>query len=288
METMTITDDYTIRYKRYESKDPRLGRNVRHDSRSLSFQVEAAPLESLKSIRHQRYIPILDQGNLGSCTGNAAVGCLGTGTFWTSSVVATLQGKDAIYDEQYAVKVYSDATKLDPYVGTYPPADTGSDGLSVAQVLRQRGLISGFQHATSLEAALTALSRQPVLIGSEWRHDMFRPQPDGQVVITGSVDGGHEYVLDELDVDRKIVWLANSWSTRWALQGRAYLTWDALGELLDADGDCTVLTPLNQPAPTPTPPTPPAPPSPVPTDQKKAEFLRAYNEFSAAVVKFTS
>lgn len=277
--------EYSVFIKRFSAADPRLGRHVRHDSRSWNFQVEAESLGSLKSIRHTRHIPILDQGNLGSCTGNAATGCLGTGQFWNETAVENiLSVSDSTHNEAVALELYSLATQLDSYAGTYPPNDTGSDGLSVAKAAQKMGLIAGYQHAMSLEAGLTALSKQPIIVGTSWRGDMFTPKPDGRLVITGSVEGGHEYELDELDMENKRVWMDQSWGV-WGLKGRAYLTFDDFGTLLDDQGDCTVFTPLSQPAPTPTPPAPPAPPSP---SDPKAEFLKAYNTFAAAVVKYTS
>lgn len=261
-----MAEDFTIRYKRYDAVDPRLGRHVRHDSRSLSYLYpETADPKTLTSVRHERHIPTLDQGDLGSCTGNAATGNLGTAAFWDQGE-QVLSATDADADETYAVGVYSDATKIDPYSGTYPPTDTGSDGLSVAKVLKNRGIISGYQHATSLNAALNALASQPVIIGVEWRNDMFDPDKDGRIHITGAVAGGHEIVLDELDVENERVWIHNSWGDSWGVDGRAYLTWDDFGTLLKADGDVTIFTPITEPAPVPTPPTPDPTPTPDPVD----------------------
>ena len=55
----------------------RLGRHVRHDSRSLLFpwQQSGTPLQDVLLTRH---IALLDQGDVGSCTGNAETGALGT------------------------------------------------------------------------------------------------------------------------------------------------------------------------------------------------------------------
>lgn len=243
---MTSTE-FTIFRRKYDASDPRLGRHVNHDSRSWNFAIEAESLGSLKSIRHPRHIPILDQGRVGSCTGNAAVGCIGTGQFFDAPLVRSmLSTTDAKHDEQYALQVYSKATLIDAEPGSYPPTDTGSDGLSVAKVLRGSGLITRYRHAFSLESALTALSKQPVIVGTEWTGDMFTPLHDGRLVPAGQVEGGHEYVLDELDVENKRVWMDNSWTVRWGIQGRAYLTWDDFGMLLSNRGDCTVFTPLSQ------------------------------------------
>jgi hypothetical protein len=238
--------------------DPRLGRHIRHDPRSWNFAFTAADPSTLKSKRHNSQIPTLDQGQLGSCTGNAATKCLSYDPFWGEPEVQKVLGMDETSDEQFAVGVYSDATKLDNYPGAYPPKDTGSDGLSVATVLKKRGLISGYQHAFSLEALLTALAKQPVIVGTRWHQDMFKPAADGKLEITGAIAGGHEYCLDEIDVSNKRVWLQNSWGDGWGQQGRAYVTWDDMSTLLAASGDCTIFAPLASPPPPPPPDDPQA------------------------------
>lgn len=235
----------------------RLGRHVRHDPRSLRYQVAAKSLGTLKSVRHQRAIPVLDQGDLGSCTGNAAEGVLGTSPLY-EAIPTTVLGRpsgNAQVDEDQAVALYSAATSLDDYDGGYPPTDTGSDGLSVAKAALAAGLISGYQHATSLEAALTALEARPVITGINWYDSFDQPASDGLIVISkrASVRGGHEIELEELDVDNELVWLTNSWSTAWGVDGRACIGWDDFGRLLDEKGDVTDFVPLSEPAPTPTP-----------------------------------
>ncbi len=243
--------------KHFENpSDPRLGRHIRHDPQSWRFAFEAVDISTLASVRHQSQIPTLDQGNLGSCTGNAATKCLSYEPFWSSPPVQAVIGSDAVADEAYAVGVYSAATKVDDYPGVYPPTDTGSDGLSVATVLKSRGLISGYQHAFSLEALLSALAKGPVIVGTEWRQDMFHPAPDGRQKITGAVEGGHEYCLDELDVENQRVWMQNSWGSNWGVAGRAYFSWDDMKALLGASGDCTIFAAIAAPLPPPPPPDP--------------------------------
>ena len=134
----------------------------------------------------------------------------------------------------------SGATRIDPFPGTFPPEDTGSDGLSVCKVAKQAGLISRYEHAFSLDAALTALQSGPVLVGITWKAGCDHPMSDGLVHWTGSVRGGHEIVADEIDVERKRVGFTNSWGPGWSLGGRFFLTWDDLGAALDASGDVTV------------------------------------------------
>ncbi len=107
--------------------DPRLGRHVNHDERSRRFPYRG-PVSPLHAVKHERHVPVFDQGSLGSCTGNAAVGCLATGPFFDTvgpEDDARLRGLDQVA----AVEVYEAATTVDPFPGQYPPTDTGSDGL---------------------------------------------------------------------------------------------------------------------------------------------------------------
>ena len=235
----------------------RLGRHVRHDPRSLRYQVPARSTGTLKSVRHNRRISVLDQGSLGSCTGNAAEGVLGTSPFY-DAIPTTVLGRptgNTRVDEDQAIALYSAATALDDYDGGYPPTDTGSDGLSVAKAALAAGLISGYRHATSLEAALAALEDVAVVTGINWYDSFDEPSASGLITIAkrASVRGGHEVELEELDVDNRVVWFTNSWSESWGVAGRACIGWDDFGRLLDEQGDVTAFVPLSQPAPTPTP-----------------------------------
>lgn len=250
---MTDLREYTIRKRYIPSTDRRLGRHVRHDSRSLLFRAPTSDLGSLQSIRHEAHIPTLDQGQLGSCTGNASTLCIATGSLWNPRVEARLSVNDAELDEQFAVALYSAATMQDNFDGYYPPVDTGSDGLSAAKVLKSWGLINGYTHALSVNATLTALAKQPVIIGIGWRDSMYNPNSKGLLSITGPEVGGHEVCLDELDVENELVWIHNSWGEEWGIEGRAALHWDDLAELLADDGDCTIFTPMTEPAPKPVP-----------------------------------
>jgi hypothetical protein len=305
----------SVTYRRIESTDPRLKRHVRHDDRSRDYPFDTSGL-TIVSAKHTRRIPVLDQGQLGSCTGNAGIGCLGTDPYYATLALPTLiktsrssltmedaervkaayeqaartgrplvlsgewqvtPGRTMPYslDEAGAVQLYSDATKLDDYPGGYYApdwSDTGSDGLSIAKALKNAGEIGGYQHTFSLDDALKALGVTPYITGTNWTSNMFDPDSDGRVYPTGSVEGGHEYVADEIDAANEQVWFTNSWGqwgvTRDGRPGRFYMTFADFGDLLGQQGDVTIFVPLTQPAPTPVPPTPT--PAPVVTDADRA------------------
>lgn len=207
----------------------RLARHVEHDEASRQFPAETAPLQSVK---WEHAGPVLDQGQLGSCTGNAASDALNTKPLW--------DGKRRLLTEQDAVAIYSWATHHDGFPGVYPPDDTGSSGLAVCKALKKLGLIRAYRHAFGLQHTLGALAKQPVIIGIPWTDDMFTPDADGFIRPTGQVAGGHEVCLIELDVENQSVTLLNSWGSTWGQDGTAKLTWDDLGALLAQQGDCTV------------------------------------------------
>ncbi len=269
-----------IRIPEQVDPDRRLGRHLNHDPRSLRYLAPAGDLSTLKSVRHQRMIPVLDQGDVGACTGFAAEGALGTSPLYDALAEGALHRPtgDAVVDEGQALALYSTATALDDYEGEYPPEDTGSSGLAVAKAALSAGLISGYRHATSLEAALTALAEQPVIAGINWYDSFDSPNDKGIVWIPpgAQVRGGHEICVDELLVDDQLIGFTNSWGSSWGKAGRAYMKWNVFARLLSEDGDVTVFTPLTQPAPTP------APPQPDPSDSLVADFVAALRQAWAA------
>lgn len=222
----------------------RLGRTINHDLRSMSYLVTESSTPVVKE--WPETIPILDQGQLGSCTGNAATGMLGTGPF-SATIPATTK-----LDENFAVSLYELATQLDSFAGTYPPTDTGSDGVSVSKAAQQRGLLSGYVHAVSLAGCMAMIATGPFIIGINWYSGMDNPDANGNVSVTGQVRGGHEVCVVGRDADGR--WrIRNSWTNAWGLNGHFYLTDNQLIGLLAEQGDATQGVPITAPAPVPTP-----------------------------------
>ena len=217
-----------------------LGRTVWHDEASRLWPAAWHRIRTAEW-RLADGATVLDQGQVGSCTANALAHALNTRHL---QAARARHGHEQLLDEAAAVDLYSAATRVDPYVGEYPPTDTGSSGLAVCKVAKWRGLLTSYRHAFGLQAALRAVSGGPVIIGVGWRESMFTPRADatlGAVLeVAGQVAGGHEVCLDAIDTDRRMVRVLNSWSSLWAWHGRAWLSWDDLGTLLDDGGDCTV------------------------------------------------
>lgn len=256
----------------------RLGRHVRHDPESKRY---AEPEPASLTLTHVDWTDtvLLDQGNVGSCTGNATVGNLGTGEFIGTEPAGTA------LTETLALGIYSDAEVIDGN-GPYPPNDNGSSGLSVAKAAKTRGLISGYTHALSLTAALAALQRQPVITGVNWYTGFDTPDADGFAQVSGTVRGGHEFVvvgngtaadfgITAVPAATRLVKARNSWGPSFGVNGYFYFTEADWGRLLSEQGDVTIFTPLTQPAPTPTPTPTPGPGATFPVSALVAAHIHA-------------
>lgn len=212
----------------------RLGRHINHDPQSRRYTATGAV--QLVSVRHQSIGLPLDQGNIGSCTANALIGCLNTQPNHPAHGPWTEKGAIRLYKRETA-------NEGEPY----PPNDPGGSGLEVCKAAVQLGMIRSYQHAFSVEEALAALVNGPVITGVNWYDSFDRPSTSpkgfGSLVTIASgaqVRGGHEIMADEIDVEDKLVGFMNSWGTAYGVQGRFYMSWDTWARLLAESGDVTV------------------------------------------------
>lgn len=256
---------------RYTHADPRLGRHVRHDSRSARYAVGVLPRDAIKKVHWARRIPILDQLDLGKCTAEALTGARGTdnaaGQGLTSVDISPAAASKSsgfltagmhALDDTFSTAFYSVETRGDAYPGQYPPTDTGSDALGAMKAAELLALAIQYQHAFSYTAAVSAVQSGPLLWGTEWLNSMFDPDSKGYLVVDTSsgVAGGHELILSGYDPETDDWDIDNSWNESWGLDGSAKITGAKLKYLLSQDGDATLpVWTVNSPVPVP--PTPP-------------------------------
>lgn len=209
-----------------------LGRHVEHDPRSRQYAARRAVQP--RSVLWTHRAPVLDQGSLGSCTGNALAQCLNTTKFVES------RPRRRYLDEQMARLLYSKATALDNFPGQWPTQDTGSSGLGVAKAGVQLGYLSGYDHAFGFDHFAATLALQPVIVGTNWYSGMFDPASTGFVTPTGQLVGGHEYLALGINQPGRYITFLNSWSDGWGLKGRFRMAFDDFAALLNEQGDVTV------------------------------------------------
>ena len=211
-----------------------LGRHLdaadRHDPRNLQYPAETAT--TLHAVDWTRTGGPFDQGQLGSCTGNALAGWMNTAPEYKAPA--------PLKTEADAVRLYSAGTRLDSYPGTYPPTDTGCDGQSVCKAAMKDGEITGYTHAFGIDQVLGALMLSPLIVGTEWLRNMFNPDTNGLLKVSGAVQGGHEYELVAYDPSTKLLGFYNSWGASWGVGGRFWIKQTDFAHLLAAGGDATV------------------------------------------------
>jgi hypothetical protein len=271
-----------------------LGRVQHHDPRNAEFAIGERPSWAVKSASWAREVPIFDQGQLGSCVGNAAAGWVATDNadrrglqrvVVSDSVTLTGSGSfDGNYratttipvDEALAVRAYSLATTLDAFVGAYPPDDTGTDGPSGAKALTKLGLAGKYLHAFSVSALQSALQKGPVMWGTVWYNSMFDLDAHNVLVVNPSSGeaGGHELLITAWDKASDVYTVANSWAESWGDHGYCYVKGPDMKSLLGKGGDLT--QPVSVPAP------------PDPANVTDAQLYAAFKQFQAVAAAWAS
>lgn len=220
-----------------EQQDPRLGRQVVHDPRSRNFAFPARETPR-RDITLRVYNPRPNPSQeLGCCTGvDAVVKCNTAGNRIAGNVLGMSN----------AVKVYSRATQLDPWQGSYPPDDSGSSGLAACQASVEQGLITEyswiFSGTDGIYAAL--IQGRPVGVGTWWHARMFEiDHMSGLIDCSGERVGGHQWTVvgyrKRLDAFIGLCWWGD-----WGMdkQGRFLIRRASLQDLLSDDGDAHVTT----------------------------------------------
>lgn len=238
---------------------PLLGRHQVLDARSLNHQPELLAKPAYKRREWAPRIPVLDQSDLhaqgidlqnlfpdaanadalGSCTGNAATAALSALLDERALTTAGLSTTSAVDAEEWAIRLYAQATAVDEWAGQqFPPDDTGSSGLGVAKALHARGLIGSYIHATSSGAICAVLQNGAAILGMPWREAFFTPDAHGFIDsgdwAASPLAGGHEVAVIGLESVKQdcrgrinpaktVIRCRNSWTSSWGPLGGDFL-----------------------------------------------------------------
>jgi len=169
--------------------------------------------------------PVLDQGALGSCTGNDACQTSSTPPYTRTCAQAT---------EAAAVQCYQDASHIDygcawsstcsqcpqAFCAATNANDQGSSAKSAFQAGIYLGWFKGIRPVTqTLQGWHDALLLGPCGFDQNWYNDGFTPSQCGEVVLTGGLAGGHSTEAVGWDVPNGRMWLRNSWGNKWGVAG---------------------------------------------------------------------
>lgn len=169
---------------------------------------------------------VLDQGNTGHCVGG---GCAQFGNTQPVDDHFTNTDLHAIY---YEAKV----------IDGEPKAEDGSSVHSGVKALKNRGRVGTYAWSSKLdEIKAWVLTKGPMIVGTLWYQNMFYPDPNGFVKPTGSVAGGHCYLIIGWD-DADNVTFLNSWGKSWGNNGRFFMKASDFATLIDGNFEgCAVV-----------------------------------------------
>lgn len=188
----------------------------------------------IKTVTHAEHVPAFNQGSIGSCTANAALGTLVCDPLWEPGLSAKMTEATAV--DLYAAETLIDDDQL---MGHFPPDDTGSTGPWSMRALEQWGWIDDYVHTRSTHVALGLLNKAPISIGVPWTRSMFTPDKTGTIHVdpTSGLAGGHQVAVVGNDAENQRVYIRNSWGPGWGIDGHAWLSWAELEYLLTEGGD---------------------------------------------------
>jgi hypothetical protein len=181
----------------------------------------------------------LDQGEEGACTAFGSEHEKAVGPIHISNV-----------SNQSALSLYREIQAMDRSMGYNFP--NGATTLAAMKTLKARGDITGYRWAFGIDDVVdTICTFGPVCLGIEWRHNMYQTKPDGLVVSSGPVVGGHFITAVAYDVHPThgpvVGWL-NSWGKTYGVAdtrlnapgGIGWVQVDTLNAILAADGEAVV------------------------------------------------
>jgi len=222
-----------------------LGRNKLLNWHQVARLTQADATTSIATVSHKSNLKTcLDQGSLGSCTGNATTHC------------KCSQPYTGVLTETDAVNCYHLATIADDseIPGHYPPNDTGSTGWFAMQAAIQLGWFSSASMAVGLTAVLQCLQTRPGITGIDWYEGFDEPDANGFVFPTGRIRGGHEIGLVAcvivlganglIDPKASYIVFQNSWGASYGVtydgrDGCFKMTLETYELILASGGDAT-------------------------------------------------
>lgn len=224
---------------------PFLGRLPAEDDRDLAHPMRAVVARAMRQPdetseqaleRGWRYWNALgwwgDQGSAPHCVAFAWVHYLEDGPVTSPSTPHYQVGGDPVVDTTW---LYNAAQRNDEWEGE------NYDGTSVragAKVLTRQGKVQEYLWAHDVDTVVDAvLAKAPVVVGTDWTSDMFKPDDNGFITPTGNTAGGHAYLINGVNRKEEKVRFKNSWGRRWGVDGHGWMTFESLDTLMKRWGE---------------------------------------------------
>jgi len=206
-----------------------LGRLEEFDERSRDFPIRA--LLGAKPPRSYTWkCPVtLNQGNVGACTGFA----------WAQELAARPKVVENVTN-QVGLNLYYKAQHLDEWPGNNYEGSSVLGAVKAVQELHP-GAIPEYRWAFGLEDLILAVGYAgPAVIGVNWYSDMFRPDGQNIIHVSGDLVGGHAILVNGVNVKNGLFRLHNSWGSHWGFNGEARISFADMDKLLRRKGEACI------------------------------------------------
>jgi hypothetical protein len=224
----------------------RLGRKEAKDEKDNNHLIKMlTPPKKIYEPKNKLYY---DSGLFLSQPGNQCVGFSTTHYVMDGPVTNKLDNPFG-----FAMDLYSEAQKNDEWPGE---DYEGTSVRGAAKVLLDQGRISRYLWGKDLQSLIDALMMPkeqgggPAVIGSNWYYSMFQADKTGVISIGNSTEndiaGGHAYVINAISISRgaylkkRYFRIKNSWDKTWALNGRAWISFEDVERLIHEDGEVMI------------------------------------------------
>lgn len=213
----------------------KFGRLVQKDKRNLEYPLPKMVVPSTMRKRFWWSGPIYDQGETSMCVGYAGYG-------WLTGGPVINHPKFKPEDLYHLAQDYDE----------WPGSDyDGTSTLGLMKALKAKAYVGDYRWATDAETLVAwILTMGPVLVGTDWFADMFEPK-DHFLHPTGDNQGGHEWRIIGADRDKHCpdgthgaARMVNSWGSKWADHGRAWISFKDLDFLIKKDGEAVTVDEL--------------------------------------------
>jgi len=213
-----------------------LGRTFVEDKRDQNYLIS----KNLKLIKEQTIRPSTkvltsrywsdngwwgNQGNTPQCVGYAWA-------HWLEDGPVEQPGRAPIIQPSI---IYRNAQKLDEWPGENYNGTSVRGGVKYLQSIKK---VKSYYWAYDLNTLInTVMNVGPVVVGTNWYYNMFFPDKNGVIKISGRLSGGHAYIINGVDTKTKMFRLKNSWGKTWGKSGSAFISFSDMDKLIKQNGE---------------------------------------------------
>ncbi len=173
--------------------------------------------------------PHVNQGQTNGCTGFSSY------LFQTSEPVLTPEGGKLTPEA-----IYLEARRNDEFPGE---GDDGSSVRAALDTLKRHDIIGSYFWGRDWQECVEfLLTTGPLNLGINWYRNMFEPDSNGIISISGPIEGGHAIFCYAADWENEFITLQNSWGDGWGKGGDCLLSFEDFDRLLRDGGVCAAVT----------------------------------------------